>query len=168
MEAIANPVSLARKVMEDTPHCILAGEGALKFAKKSGFPVLENPLELATAESHERSKEASYYLGKAGKWVNADAPDVNGTITGQGFDTVGAVAVDSKGRLASATSTGENPAVNSLANSSTSTLCNVDSSLLLKEAGIVAESYLVTLFSLLMDLLNLEGHVCRLQDILFC
>lgn len=93
---------------------------------------------------------------------------MNGTITGQGFDTVGAVAVDSKGRLASATSTGENPAVNSLANSSTSTLCNVDSSLLLKEAGIVAESYLVTLFSLLMDLLNLEGHVCRHQDILFC
>ena len=125
-------MSLARKVMEDTPHCILAGEGALKFAKKSGFPVLENPLELATAESHERSKEASYYLGKAGKWVNADAPDVNGTITGQGFDTVGAVAVDSKGRLASATSTGENPAVNSLTNSSTSTLCNIDSSLLLK------------------------------------
>lgn len=168
MEAIANPVSLARKVMEDTPHCILAGEGALKFAKKSGFPVLENPLELATAESHERSKEASYYLGKAGKWVNADAPDENGTITGQGFDTVGAVAVDSKGRLASATSTGENPAVNSHTNSSTSTLCNIDSTLLLKEAGIVAESYLVTLFSLLMDLLNLEGHVCRHQDILFC
>lgn len=53
-------------------------------------------------------------------------------------------------------------------NSSTSTLCNIDSSRLLKEAGIVAESYLVTLFSLLMDLLNLEGHVCRHQDILFC
>ena len=55
-----------------------------------------------------------------------------------------------------------------LKNSLTSTLCNIDSSGLLKEAGIVAESYLVTLFSLLMDLLNLEGNVCRHQDILFC
>lgn len=82
--------------MEDTPHCLLAGEGALKFAKKIGFPVLDNPLELATKESHDRSMDVRKYLGTAEMFV----------ANGEGFDTVGAVALDSNGRLASATSTG--------------------------------------------------------------
>jgi len=106
VEAIANPVSLARRVMEDTSHCLLAGEGALKFAKKIGFPLLKNPLELATEESHERSRDAEIYLGTAEKYENTSATENNDAVTGQGFDTVGAVALDSNGRLASATSTG--------------------------------------------------------------
>lgn len=99
-------MSLARRVMEDTPHCLLAGDGALKFAKKIGFPVLDNPVELATEESHERSRDAENYLGTAEKYVSVGAVEEEGTVTGQGFDTVGAVALDSNGRLASATSTG--------------------------------------------------------------
>lgn len=109
VEAIANPVSLARRVMEDTSHCLLAGEGALKFAKKIGFPLLKNPLELATEESHERSRDAEIYLGTAEKYENTSATENNDAVTGQGFDTVGAVALDSNGRLASATSTGGLP-----------------------------------------------------------
>lgn len=105
VKAIANPVSLARRVMEDTPHCLLAGEGALKFAKKTGFPILDNPLELATKESHERSRDAVNYLGTA-EHVNAGVVEEKDAGAGQGFDTVGAVALDSNGRLASATSTG--------------------------------------------------------------
>ena len=92
--------------MEDTPHCLLAGDGALKFAKKIGFPVLDNPVELATEESHERSRVADKYLGTAEKYVSVGAVEDKGTVTGQGFDTVGAVALDSIGGLASATSTG--------------------------------------------------------------
>ena len=92
--------------MEDTPHCLLAGDGALKFAKKIGFPVLDNPVELATKESYERSRDGENYLGAAEKYVYAGAVEDVGTVTGQGFDTVGAVALDSNGRLASATSTG--------------------------------------------------------------
>ena len=94
--------------MEDTPHCLLAGDGALKFAKKIGFPVLDNPVELATEESHERSRDANNYLGTAEKYISVGAVEDKGTVTGQGFDTVGAVALDSNGRLASATSTGIN------------------------------------------------------------
>ena len=97
VQSIANPVSLARRVMEDTPHCLLVGEGALKFAKKVGFPILANPLELVTKESQERYKNARDYLGNV---------EFRNVVTG--WDTVGAVALDSNGRLASATSTGIN------------------------------------------------------------
>ncbi|XP_067032456.1 isoaspartyl peptidase/L-asparaginase-like isoform X4 [Acropora muricata] len=98
VQSIANPVSLARRVMEDTPHCLLVGEGALKFAKKVGFPILANPLELVTKESQERYKNARDYLGNV---------EFRNVVTG--WDTVGAVALDSNGRLASATSTGGLP-----------------------------------------------------------
>ena len=101
VQAIANPVSLARHVMEDTPHCLLAAEGALKFAKKIGFPVLENPLELVTNESHERSAEGANYVTMSKNYLSTGDADNR-----QGFDTVGALALDSHGRLASATSTG--------------------------------------------------------------
>lgn len=103
VQAIANPVSLARRVMEDTPHCLLAAEGALKFARKIGFPVLENPLELVTNESHEWSAEGPDYVVMADNYLSSGDVD-----KGQGFDTVGALALDSCGRLASATSTGVN------------------------------------------------------------
>lgn len=105
VKAIANPVSLARRVMEDTPHCLLADAGALTFAKKIGFPVLDNPLELATEESYERSRGPDW-LGTPEKYVDAAAVEKKEAVTAQGFDTVGAVALDSNGRLASATSTG--------------------------------------------------------------
>lgn len=91
--------------MEDTPHCLLAGEGALKFAKKIGFPVLDNPSELVTAESHERSTAALDYFGTVRNYVGT-VKQTEGANSSQGFDTVGAVALDSHGRLASATSTG--------------------------------------------------------------
>ena len=48
---IENPVTLARKVMEETPHCLLVGSGALKFARKINFPILSDPLELVTHDS---------------------------------------------------------------------------------------------------------------------
>ena len=37
IEGIAHPISVARKVMEETPHVMLAGEGAQKFALDQGF-----------------------------------------------------------------------------------------------------------------------------------
>ena len=48
---IANPVSLARKVMEETSHCLLCGEGAMKFANQINFPMLNDPQELITNDS---------------------------------------------------------------------------------------------------------------------
>ena len=48
---IGNPVSFARTVMEKTPHCLLVGEGAMKFAEKINYPILKDPNELITKDS---------------------------------------------------------------------------------------------------------------------
>ena len=112
---IANPISLARKVMTDTPHCLLAGEGAEKFARKIGFPILEDPRALITDYKHQ------YYLKEKLKWQNCkDANPIFTETTAdedvvhkskdhadpEQHDTVGAVAMDTNGHVAVSSSTG--------------------------------------------------------------
>ncbi|MGB5512689.1 MAG: isoaspartyl peptidase/L-asparaginase, partial [Woeseiaceae bacterium] len=79
-----NPVKVARGIMEKTPHVMLAGIGAVKFARANGFAEVPDP--------------ADYYTLPVG--VNRD--EVSDITHG----TVGAVALDTAGRLAAATSTG--------------------------------------------------------------
>jgi len=95
---VQNPIAVARKVMEETDHILLAGEGATQFAKKMGFPYY-NPL---TAERKKiwkesvkqlKSTKSHRYFGKLGNFLEAT-------------DTVGAVAIDKAGRIACACSTG--------------------------------------------------------------
>lgn len=81
---IVSPISVARGVMERTPHVMLAGAGALAFAREFGFPEVMNP--------------GAYYVLPVGV-IAAEA-------TEQTHGTVGAVAMDASGRLAAATSTG--------------------------------------------------------------
>lgn len=81
---IVNPVSVARRVMEATPHVMLAGTGALEFARSQGFEEVEEPRK--------------YYMLPIG--VTEDE------VEEQAHGTVGAVALDSNGELAAATSTG--------------------------------------------------------------
>lgn len=83
---IANPVTLARRVMEDGRHVLLVAEGALAFARASGLPECD-PETLITDRQRRRHREA---LAKRG----ADG------------GTVGAVALDRQGTIAAATSTG--------------------------------------------------------------
>jgi len=80
---IANPVTLARKVLDDGRHVLLAGEGALQFARSIGFPECD-PESLITEAQRRRFAEA--HAGLKG--------------------TVGAVAFDAHGGVAAATSTG--------------------------------------------------------------
>jgi N4-(beta-N-acetylglucosaminyl)-L-asparaginase len=85
LETIRNPVSVARKVMERTHHVLLAGAGALAFARKAGFA----PQDLTTPESlalWKKIKETRSYWKK-------------------GHDTICMLAVDARGDLASAVST---------------------------------------------------------------
>jgi beta-aspartyl-peptidase (threonine type) len=86
VSGIANPVTLARRVMEDGRHVLLVAEGALGFARAHAVPECD-PRTLITDREHRRHREA---LARAG--------------TGGG--TVGAVALDRRGTLAAATSTG--------------------------------------------------------------
>ena len=81
---IVNPVSVARRVMEATPHVMLSGAGALAFAHAQGFETVEDP--------------RNYYTLPIG--VNEDE------IADRSHGTVGAVALDTGGELAAATSTG--------------------------------------------------------------
>lgn len=86
-----NPVAVARAVLDDGKHVLYAGEGAARFAQERGF--VRSTSEAMTTESSRarwiavREKEGEEHQGWAG-------------------GTVGAVARDSRGTTAAATSTG--------------------------------------------------------------
>lgn len=84
LQDFVNPVSVARGVMEKTPHVMLAGIGAAEFARQHGFEEIADP--------------AAYYRLPVGV-TRADVSDI-------AHGTVGAVALDQSGGLAAATSTG--------------------------------------------------------------
>lgn len=92
---IANPIDLAMHVLQFSDHCLFTGEGALRLAKKAGFATVDPSFHILEREAHIsqaiQSGDTSY-LDEA--WV---AP---------GHDTVGAIALDSKGTLAAGNSTG--------------------------------------------------------------
>jgi beta-aspartyl-peptidase (threonine type) len=90
---IANPVSLARRVLEDGRHVLMVGDGALAFARAQGVSECE-PARLITERQRRR-------------WAALEA----GTSTARPAPlgetgTVGAVALDRHGTIAAATSTG--------------------------------------------------------------
>lgn len=89
LERIKHPISVARAVMEKTPHVMLVGEGALQFAKEQGFPE-ENLLTPASErEWKEWLKTAKY------------EPVVNI----ENHDTIGMIALDKQGNLSGACTT---------------------------------------------------------------
>tara|TARA_R110002049_G_scaffold63196_3_gene168202 strand:+ start:3417 stop:4418 length:1002 start_codon:yes stop_codon:yes gene_type:complete len=83
MENIAHPISVARKVMEDTPHVLLAGKGAEEFAVLKGFK-RENLLTEATKKAWKKWKEKSEYK-----------PIINI----ENHDTIGMLAIDKNGDI---------------------------------------------------------------------
>jgi beta-aspartyl-peptidase (threonine type) len=93
-----NPIRLAKAVMERTPHVMIVGSWADELAKRVGLEPFPGP----SRRSLERWKQLKESGGGddelARRWI-AMAKEV-------GLDTVGAVAVDSGGRLAAAVSTG--------------------------------------------------------------
>ncbi len=90
--------------MYDSPHCILNGDGALKFAKDEKFPTCD-PDELISPLAKEKvSVSYEDYL----KWVSYYYDGKPVEETQDSPDTVSAVALDVKGHLACATSTGTN------------------------------------------------------------
>jgi beta-aspartyl-peptidase (threonine type) len=95
---IANPITLARRVMEDGRHVLLVGEGALAFARAAGLPECD-PAALVTGRQRRRHLERAARSGAVGRTTGG-----GGTI-GEG-GTVGAVALDRSGTMAAATSTG--------------------------------------------------------------
>jgi L-asparaginase / beta-aspartyl-peptidase len=88
-----NPVGLARAVMEHSPHVMLSGAGADEFSVEQGLPQVDNSY-FATPERRRQLDELK--ANKKLSWFDVDLK----------YGTVGAVAVDTAGHVAAATSTG--------------------------------------------------------------
>lgn len=89
IQHIKHPVKVARKVMENTPHVMLAGEGALQFALKNGFNK-ENLLTDEAKQAWEKWKKNSNY---------------HPVINIENHDTIGMIALDSQNNLSGAVTT---------------------------------------------------------------
>lgn len=89
LQGIMHPISVARRVMEKTPHVMLSGEGALRFALEEGF-VQENLLTDVAKKAWENWKLKSEYKP---------------VINVERHDTIGIVAVDSQQRVSGACTT---------------------------------------------------------------
>lgn len=89
LQNIKNPVAVARKVMEDTPHVMLSGVGAKQFAIEKGFKE-EN---LLTAASEKEWKE----------WLKESK--YKPVINVENHDTIGQLALDSYGNLSGSCTT---------------------------------------------------------------
>ncbi len=99
---VKNPISLARKVMEETDHVLLAGEGAEKFARIMGFEEY-NPVTQERIEQWKRMKEKALtegikYWPKLSQLVEKYPEILHGTV--------GCVALDDDGEIVAGTSTG--------------------------------------------------------------
>lgn len=89
LQHIMHPISVARRVMEKTPHVMLAGEGALQFALNEGFKK-ENLLTAESRKAWEEWKIESKYKP---------------VINVERHDTIGMLAIDMQQRIAGACST---------------------------------------------------------------
>lgn len=92
MEGIAHPISVARAVMESTQHVMLVGEGAEKFAIENGFEQAKMPIPEVKKDWQEWKKENKDLFKKP-------------TINHENHDTIGMIAMDSKGNLSGACTT---------------------------------------------------------------
>ncbi len=92
IEGIAHPISVARHIMENTPHVMLVGEGARKYALKNGFPTIKTPVTEAKKAWQKWLKENKESLKK---------PEINH----ENHDTIGLLAIDSAGRISGACTT---------------------------------------------------------------
>ncbi len=89
LEGYVHAVSVARKVMEETPHVILVGEGAAQFAREQGFPSQDLLTEASRQEWLEWKKTSQYQP----------------VINIENHDTIGMLAMDADGALAGACTT---------------------------------------------------------------
>lgn len=86
LQHIKHPISVARRVMEKTPHVMLSGDGALQFALDEGF----EKDDLLTEHAEKIWKE----------WLEKHGKDKSGN-----HDTIGILAIDEKGDISGACST---------------------------------------------------------------
>jgi len=89
LQNIENPIAVARKVMDETPHVLLVGEGALQFALEKGFESV-NLLTEKSKKDWEAWKVKSKYQP---------------VINSENHDTIGMLALDAEGNLSGSCTT---------------------------------------------------------------
>jgi len=96
VKRIANPIHLARLVMENTPHVMLVGEGAEDFARSQGVELV-SPFYFYNQRMWEMYQRAK---------TEEEKKKVSEILENEEHGTVGVVALDQAGNLAAGTSTG--------------------------------------------------------------
>ncbi|MGF7230679.1 isoaspartyl peptidase/L-asparaginase family protein [Arachidicoccus sp.] len=109
IERIKHPISVARKVMENTPHVLLVGEGAQQFAVSQGFPLEPQKLSPEAALEYKEWLKTSQYKPK----INIEQSGTNPTAFAPlklsngdwNHDTIGMIAIDAAGNLSGSCTT---------------------------------------------------------------
>lgn len=95
LQHIVHPISVARLVMEKTPHVMLSGKGALKFALANGFKKEKLLTKERKAAWKKWKKEQKEFSNK----INIE------NVTEDNHDTIGMLAIDKDGRISGACTT---------------------------------------------------------------
>ncbi len=109
LERIKHPVSVARRVMEKTPHVMLVGSGAQQFALAEGFPLEDQKLSTEAQKAYNNWLKKSEYKSPA---INVENKKDHGPFApaklenGEwNHDTIGMVAMDANGNLSGSCTT---------------------------------------------------------------
>jgi len=107
LEKIKHPISVARRVMEKTPHVMLVGSGAQAFAVAEGFALESGELSESAKKSYENWLKKSEYkpiinIENKGHGPFAPSRLENGEFN---HDTIGMLAMDSNGNLSGSCTT---------------------------------------------------------------
>ncbi|MDB4584128.1 N(4)-(beta-N-acetylglucosaminyl)-L-asparaginase [Draconibacterium sp.] len=95
LQHIVHPISVARMVMEKTPHVMLSGQGALDFALENGF----KKEKLLTKERKKAWKKWKKEQKEFSNKINIE------NVTEDNHDTIGMLAIDNDGRISGACTT---------------------------------------------------------------
>lgn len=113
LRRVKSPIQLARDVMENSPHVMMIGEGAEKFAASRGYEFVPNEYfhTERRRQQLERAKKAESRAdnGTASVPLELSSPGISDTdwfLRETKYGTVGCVALDREGNLAAGTSTG--------------------------------------------------------------
>lgn len=107
LERIKHPISVARRVMEKTPHVLLVGSGAQQFAIAEGFPLEEQKLSSDAEKAYKEWLKKSEYKPVINIENKANTSFVPAKLPGGEYnhDTIGMVAMDTNGNLSGSCTT---------------------------------------------------------------
>jgi beta-aspartyl-peptidase (threonine type) len=105
IQRVKNPILVARQVMESTDHVMLAGDGAQRFARAMGHADYDPVTAARKADWQDKKAKLAVAVGAGGKGA-MKIRDFLMSHPEYAGGTIGAVALDSRGRLCACTSTG--------------------------------------------------------------